>query len=217
MMKRIAGIAILALGLSACGGGGEVGESADVTTTQPDTAGTTKAASSPDASEPAEDDGDEGAGSGGVEAHSATVTIGGETYTFGDTGFAAQQCKPDLFGVFFAVLYMIDDEGNPDIERGVVNFTLLRDGVDSEQVEQWPELTVSIADLDLEWIADERGALELGIEAGMSQVDSYTVEGNRASGTATFYESNSYWAMVGGQADELETAQGSFEVVCADS
>lgn len=215
-MKRVAVIAVL-LGLAACGGGGDAEGDPDVTTTQPDTPETSEAAPSPEITEPAEADDDEGAGSGGVDAHYATVTLAGETYTFGDTGFAAQQCNPDLFGVFFAVLYMLDDQGNPDIEGGVVNFTLLREGVDPEQVEQWPELTVSISDPDMEWIADEEKASELGIESGMSQVDSYTVEGNRATGTATFYESNSYWAMVGGQADEMDTAQGSFEVNCADS
>ncbi len=50
------------------------------------------------------------------------------------------------------------------------------------------------------------------LEAGMSQVDSYTISGNSVSGTATFRE-NSHFASTGG-AGEVETAQGTFEATC---
>lgn len=214
-------VVIMTMLIAACGGSGDEGEpdASEVATTQADLSDATAGEQepTPDTTAPAANDGEDGDTTSGAESHFATATIDGETYIFGDTGFAAQRCSPSTFGMFFVVLYMVDDQGNPDIEGGVLNVVLPHDDTDPEELDQWPELTVSIADPDREWIADEKAAEEFDIDPGVSQVDSYTIDGNRVSGTASFYESDSYWAMLGGQADELEVAQGTFEVICADS
>lgn len=77
---------------------------------------------------------------------------------------------------------MVDGQGNPNIEGGGLTLILPHEGTDPEEIDQWPELTVSIADPDREWIADEKRTEEFDIEPGVSQVDSYTVDGSRASG-----------------------------------
>lgn len=200
----------IALLAAACGdSGGDAGatDPQDVTTTTaPDATTTTQPSGS-------DDGGSSGDGANG-DALQASATIDGVTYTFGDTGFAAQQCRPDFFGGFFAVLYMVDDQGNPNIEGGTINVALLHEDTDPAELDQWPEVTVSIADPDLKWIAAEKGNEGITIDPGISQVDSYTIEGTTVSGTASFYEQNSYWAVAGGQAEELVTATGTFEVSC---
>ncbi|HSJ70089.1 MAG TPA: hypothetical protein VLA29_00395 [Acidimicrobiia bacterium] len=210
--RTVIGLVIaIALVAAACGDSGSDEGATDpdnVTTTAPDESTTTQPSGSGDGGS-----GDAGGSTEG-DAHWASATIDGVTYTFGDTGFAAQQCQPDFFGVFFAVLYMVDDQGNPNIEGGAINVALLHEDADPAELDQWPEVNVSIADPDLEWIAAEQGNEGISIEPGISQVDSYTIAGNTVSGTASFYERNSYWAVAGGQAEELVTATGTFEVTC---
>jgi hypothetical protein len=206
----------VALLVAACGdSGGDEGatDPQDMTTTA-DASATTQPSGSDDGG--STDQGGSTDDSTNGDAHRASATIDGVTYTFGDTDFPAQQCSPDFFGVFFAVLYMVDDQGNPNIEGGNINLALLHEDADPAELDQWPEVNVSIQDPDLEWIAAERGSEGISIEPGISQVDSYTIDGNTASGTASFYERNSYWAVAGGQAEELVTATGTFEVTCGN-
>lgn len=205
----------VALLVAACGdSGGDEGaaDPQDVTTTAPDATTTTQPSGSDDGGSTdgggSTDDGADG------DAHRATATIDGVTYTFADTGFPGQQCLSDFFGVFIAALFMVDDQGNPNIEGGAISIAIPHEDTDRAEVDQWPEVSVNVNDPDLEWIADEKGAEEFEIEPGISQVDSYTVDGNTITGTASFYEQNSYWAVAGGQAEELVTATGTFEVTC---
>ena len=167
------------------------------------------------------DDADSDAGNDGGSSSSvsglgeATVTINGETYFFGETGFPALRCDPDLFGVFFVFLQMVDADGNEILGGGSVDMVLLQPGTDPEELDQRNEARVNIEALDQEWIADEEDITERELEAGTSQVDSYTIDGNRVTGTATFYEENSYWASIGDPSNEVAVTQGTFEVTCA--
>ncbi len=206
LVGLVMAVALLAAGCGDSGGDDGATDPQDVTTTTPDASTTTQASGS---------DGGGGTdeGSGG-DAHRASATIDGVTYTFADTGFAGQQCRSDFFGVFIASLFMVDDQGNPNIEGGAISIAIPHEDTDPAEVDQWPSVRVNVKDPDLEWIADEVAAEEFSIEPGISQVDSYTVEGNTITGTASFYEQNSYWAVAGGQAEELVTATGTFEVTC---
>jgi hypothetical protein len=142
-----------------------------------------------------------------------TATINGETRFFGDAGFPALRCEPDMFGIFFVFLQEVDESG-AEVSGGSLALTLLLEGTDPEVVGQENEAHLKVDDQD--WIADPEDIAERGLEAGMSQVDSYTVTGNSVSGTATFYEEESYYATTGGSSDPVVTMQGSFEVTCAD-
>ena len=89
----------IALLATACGGGTGASEddSAAVTTTTiaPEAAPSTVAQSSV-----SEDDGSQPAPADVAGIGEGTATINGNTYVFGDTGFAALRCEPDIVGRF---------------------------------------------------------------------------------------------------------------------
>jgi hypothetical protein len=147
----------------------------------------------------------------------ATVTIEGETYYFGEGSLGAFQCEPDFFGVFIVALGMVDESGAEIPSGGNLQLALLLDGTDPAVVDQLPEVNVGISAKDEDWSADEEATQQFDqLEPGSSQVDDYTIDGLSASGTATFFEKNSYFAFLGGAADSIRTTQGQFEVTCAD-
>ena len=49
----------------------------------------------------------------------------------------------------------------------------------------------------------------------MSQVDSFTVDGNRVTGTATFIDADAARAALSGNGEMPDPVQGTFEVVCS--
>ena len=221
-MNRILVLGVSVVLAASCGGGDD--DSADAATDERSADTTAQTASSGDsesdpesesestttpttAAAPASGDAVSGIGS-------ASVTIEGATYYFGETSAPAPQCKPDLFGVYLVNLPMVDEGGNEIPSGGRLSLVLLRDGVDPDEVDQLPEAALTIAELDEEWIANEEALEMLGLEVGTSQIDSYTIDGNTASGTATLYEQNSYYAFLGGSADSVSTTQGTFEVTC---
>lgn len=210
-MVRITSVVAIALLATACGGGTGASEddSAAVTTTTiaPEAAPSTVAQSSV-----SEDDGSQPAPADVAGIGEGTATINGNTYVFGDTGFAALRCEPDMFGAFFVFLLQVDESG-AEVPDGRLSLALLLEGSDPEELGQGNEANLSIDGQD--WIANEEDVAERGIEAGSSQVDSYVIEGNTVSGTATFYEEESYYATTGGSTDPIVTAQGTFEVTCS--
>lgn len=220
MQRLILAIVVMLVALTACGGGGDSSEAGDpeASTTaaaadpEVTTSDTAPAAGDEEPGNEAADDSDSDSVSGIGEA---TLTINGETYFFGETSFPALRCDPNMFGVFFVVLPMVDEQGNAVPSGGGLELVLLQEGTDPEELDQRNEVRLDLDSLDQEWIADEEDIAERDLEPGTSQVDSYTIDGNRASGTATFYEENSYWASVGDPANEVATAQGTFEVTCA--
>lgn len=156
--------------------------------------------------EPADDDGDEPVNAGPVNV--ATVTVGDKTYEADVTPGNLQRCDSDFFNAFWALgggmelfLPPPDDPNHSDAPRVVV-----KDDASG-----------------LEWIADP-SASSLGslsgddydfkIPEGDSQVDSFSVDGNTATGSATFIEQEEYFQWTGG-GDQPEPVQGTFTVTCA--
>lgn len=223
-MNRLLVVGVSVVLAASCGGGDD-----DSAGTTPDErpVNTEAPADSPPATEPESEPDSESesttAPTGGGSASgddvvsgigSASLTIGGTTYYFGETSAPAPQCKPDLFGVFLVNLPMVDADGTEAASGGRFALTLLRDGVDADEVDQLPEASVTIEALDEEWIASEEAIQNFNLDAGTSQIDSYTIDGNTASGSATFYEQSSYYAFLGGSAEGVTTAPGTFEVTC---
>ena len=77
---------------------------------------------------------------------------------------------------------------------------------------QWdqPYVRVSDDENDLDWRAGDDIAVQM-VGEGMSQVDSFTHDGQRASGTATFID---LYAVQ--RQESPEPVQGSFEFACSD-
>lgn len=202
-MRRLALLSVLALLIAACGG--DSGD--DTAATQADTGSDTTTAqeSDPESESPdttaAPSGGDDDGSSSDVDGIGVgTVTIGGETFEFGDAGQPGLQCMPEAFGVaFLAALQRTDGDGG-------INLGIPFPG-EEDTAGIMPELQVS-AD-DAEWFANEEWAAERDIPAGSSQVDSYEIDGNTIRGTATFYNRDSQF----GEPEEIET--GTFEVTCA--
>lgn len=124
----------------------------------------------------------------------AVVTIGGETFNFAivDDGGS---CNPDLFGVYRALLTRVDDDGEPVEWPDQPGFT---EGIDIVVPHEGEAQMVILGYFDgMEWSAGEDGNDE-------SSIDSATVDGTRAEGTATFVNESG------------ETAEGTFEVVCVE-
>lgn len=225
MRRRVLAAAFLLL-IAACGGGDDAAQddvaagadAATTTTAAPVQSGGDSSSGGSQTDGGASEDDASGGDSGGAAVSGlgvGSVTINGETYQFGDSGFPALQCNPDLFGVFFAVLAMVDDQGNEVADGGGLELVLLHPGSDPEELGQTNEARVRIGSLEEEWIADEEDIAERELDPGTSQVDSYTIDGDRASGTATFYEEETYWASVGDSSKTVSVTEGTFEVTCA--
>ena len=133
----------------------------------------------------------------------ARVTIDGVVYEFGDHGPPAT-CSPDFFGGFFAVLYSEDLSENFTVE-------LWNEGAGDGQQTTAAGMKVD-ADgetLDLEANPEQSWP---AAEAGTSYVGPFAYEGNRASGTIHFINSE-----VAYNADlaPLDPIVAEFEVECA--
>lgn len=188
-MKRLS-ITLTVLALAACGGG-DGGESPEPTAAAGEAATSTEpsAESTPPETTTPETTAATQSQSPGPERSGAVITVGGETFTYAvvDDGGS---CNPDFFGAFRAILTRIDENGDPvPLEDAGEGFT---EGV-----------TISVSET-LEgviggprWTAGQDGD-------ETTSIDSVEIDGNRASGTATF--------AVGTD----ETAEGRFEVVCVD-
>lgn len=185
-----------ALVLAACGGGGTGDDDQAATTAAVASPETTVQAPEPTTTtEATQDTGDaeedstaqpttSGRGSG-------SITVGGETYLFAvvdDEG----SCDPDLFGVgFSAVLTRVDQDGNPI------------------EMQDRPGSTEGVT-VALPFEADTGGVIGGNFagtawSAGLdeeSSIDSASIDGPRAEGTATFVTGDG------------EVVQGTFEVTC---
>lgn len=195
-------------------GGGE--EAAPTTTSAPSDDGGSADAGTTPTTAASQGDGEtsDGGGSGAASGiGTASVTLNGETYLFGETSFPALRCDPDMFGIFWVLLMRVDEAGNEIPSGGSLDLELVQEGA---QVDETNTAELKITDLDQEWVANPDDIELLGLDPGTSQIDSFTIDGNTVSGTATFYESNSYYAAVGGTADEVAVAQGTFEATCSE-
>lgn len=142
-----------------------------------------------------------------TEGGFGTVTIGDETWEFeAFESIPIAACDADFFGGFFAVL--TDGE---DMMQPLNGMTLTLPGGDFTDP---PELSVNIAvGGEADWIADEtiyeRNA---DLPEGIG-VTSFSIDGGTATGTALFYEEESFLQFNAGLG-ELVTAEGTFEVTC---
>jgi len=197
--------AAVALVLAACSGGDD---STDTVADEPAAATddtTDQAAADSSADEPATDESaaDEPVVDEPVTGDSvASVTIDGTTYEVDVSLGPAPQCDPDFFAAFLV------SGGDPD---GF--FHALLPPPDDPNHTDPPSVSLRVNNGDLEWIADPSKQM-FGVEEGESQVDSFTVDGNTASGTATFVELNETYAHSGG-GDKAQPVTATFEITCA--
>lgn len=192
---------VIGLIAASCGGSSDdaasSGSETTATTSGASDASTTTSAESTETTE-APDTG------GGATESTATVTIDGVDYVFDDASVGAT-CDSDFFGGFFAVLRGEDMATNFEVElwnEGTGDGTRLpRAGM---KVEANGEILDLEADPETSWPA---------AEAGSSYVGPFTYEGNSASGTIHFINTE-----VAYNADlaPLEPIVAEFEVTCAD-
>jgi hypothetical protein len=195
-------LALLLIATAACGGGDDAPEATNGT--EP---GGSEATSEPGAATPGAENGDESDDSGDAPAAGgasvAVITIGEYRYEIDVTPGAIQRCDPDFFGGFWAL-------GSGD--GGTLELELWPDGMEGET----DRVAVSDNENDFDWVADAEADFMGVVETGVSQVDSFTVDGSTASGTATFIEENAVFAAVGGTGEPPEPVTGTFEVVCGE-
>jgi hypothetical protein len=222
-MKRWSVVALAVAMVMAAGCGGD---DADAATTQEP--GNTQSSGASDTSPPATSAGGGNAttaappsDSGDSDADIAVVTIGDTTWRFGLGGQAFTRCDYNQFstGNVFAAMVQVDDAGEPVLIEGAAAANVLLElnpddyadlGLDA------PGIEVKDRANDQEWIADIQDESDFDIDPGTSQVTSLTIDGRTASGTATFYDRNTYFAWVGGTGDKPAGVEGTFEVTCAE-
>lgn len=120
-------------------------------------------------------------------------------------------CQPSLGGgAFFANLPLLDESGEIVGETSGLQVVLPLEGIDFGEVPH-----VTFIHEEEAWLADPEEIALGGLDPGTSQVDDYTIDENNASGTATFFERQSWSAWSTGSADSYLVAQGMFEVTCA--
>jgi hypothetical protein len=205
--------------VAACGGA-DPADDAGPDTTSAGPAVSSGDEPSPSTSNPAEETPDTSPAVAGLGE--ASITIEGETLHFGETSFPALRCEPDMFGVFWVLLGQVDEQGDEVADGGLLELKLLLGGTDPDEVGQVPESMLRLPERDQEWIAD-REQIELSstdplpgeLDPGTSQIDEYTIDGNSISGTATFFEENSWFAYSAGNAANYLTATATFEATCA--
>lgn len=198
--RTVAAICAFVTISAACGGdesgttAGSEGVEAPTTTTGQVESATPTIQDDPGATAPIETvvDQDDGAG---AESYAA-VTVGDRTWEFAPTGFLTERCDTDFFGGYWVLF--------------TTGVTILLPGPnwEAQGVDQTPNIIVNLEDEGLEWVADPETSLP-GVEAGQSQIDSFEIDGNRASGTATFIEANA------ANAGTAEPVTGTFEATCA--
>jgi hypothetical protein len=203
---------VLLLMVASCGGGG-AGDPQDTVATTTAADGTsgpgTTSAQSPATT----------AANGGSAA-TGLVTIGEMTWQFGLGDQAFTQCEYDQFGTgnLFAAMVLVDDAGAPVMTDGGaaanVLFELYPDNYEELGLDP-PGIELDDKANEQLWIADIIDEVDFDIQPGISQVTSLKIDGPIASGTATFYDRNVYFAWLGGTGEEPAGVEGTFQVDCA--
>ena len=218
-MKRFnVGVAVVmvALVLAACGGSSDESASTSSTSTS-SSSGADQANAPSDDVEATSDNEDTETAGGGVEDHfdtaggAATVTIGDETWEFAlvdDIPIA--NCDADFFGGFVAILTNSD----ADMSSPMDALTVPLPGGDFTDP---PTVAVNLAASGgTEWIADETiYEQNADLPAGLG-VTAFSIDGATASGSASFFEQESFYQFNAGNGD-LEVADGTFTVTCASN
>lgn len=158
----------------------------------------------PESREPASDSpsADETGSAAGGPVNVATVTIGDRTLEFDVTPGGIQRCDPEFFGAFWVLGGGLDmllvAEDHPDHDPPSIKI----DDPDDPDVEWWAAAEIN----------DSLGA-EV-VPEGASQVDAISIDGNTATGTATFIERSAINTI--DPPTVPEPVAGSFEVTCED-
>ena len=172
------------------------------TTTAGDDATTTTAAST--------DGGDSGSNPSG-DSEYAIVTIGTETYEADMSGTLAACIA--LGGAVGGVGQIIEPGS------GTIDMTIPPENWESSS-EDWdpPSIRVDLGEdangVPIDWRAGGDLVESMPDLAGKSQVDSFAVDGATASGTATFIDFFQVQLASGGQVDDPEPVEGTFEINC---
>lgn len=206
-------LAVSALIVASCGGGGEGSTSSTEAAPDADSGASGETATTLPTGEPAEpaEEDTEGSESQDPGERSAVITIDGEATTYdldditysnveGVEDLTFETCDPDFFGSgrFYAIGYAVDDEGellvDEDGELAGFSMDLPPDDWEATQREA-PSFELSLQDLDLEMASPDE------VAGGKM---SWTIEDTRASGTAVFVDFESTYTV-------------DFEVTCEGS
>lgn len=204
---------MLALVLAACGGTSDE-------STNDSSASTSNSPESTQASDSSEDVGtsdnqETEPTAGAIGDHfdtaggAATITIGDVSWDFAlPEGHPLAACDADFFGGFVAGL----TTGSADLTEPADWMSVRLPGGDFTDL---PAVTVKLTvNSEDEWIADETiYEQNADLPAGLG-VTSFSIDGTTASGTATFFEQESFYQFNAGNGD-LIVADGTFTVTCA--
>jgi hypothetical protein len=207
-------ILAFALVAAACGGASDApAASVGASGVSPTSAAGTPAAGTPAAGSSA------ASTSAGESNPRAEVSISGSTFVFEQRGpGAASSCGPDINGTFIARLRLVDESGQLTSRSGL-ELDLSHDGVGAPG----NRIVVRLGHLDEAgdlpytpgWYADaDQAEGSTGLDPGTSQVDSYVIDGDSVSGTATFVDFESDAAFFRGEIDAVESVPGTFMVTC---
>jgi hypothetical protein len=217
-LRRNMGVVVVAVALVAAACGGSSDSSQNTPTTQSQDGQTDEQTSGSTTSAPKSDSGqsdgttstaESGETSGGsgtsdsdhprADVSHATVTVGDEVFyfaqvdengNFDDNG----DCDPEFLGLQFrAILRRVDEQGK-NVLMGDTGDLVGYQGVSVGFTDAGPD----------EWFIAMTGSWQAWSVAGNGTVDSVTIDGNKASGTATFVDV---------EGDGQPTG-GTFEVVC---
>lgn len=167
------------------------GDSDDTTGTDP--SDSDDAGVDTDAPEPTDASGS----SGGL--NTAVITVGGESYEFEWEAGSIQKCDTDFFGGFWAIAATTSDQSSFQ--------AVLRP--EDDPVDDVSSVEVSGGDgTGVHWTADPEETIGQTVENWPAQVDSFEINGNTASGTATFVGDFTF-------GEEPEGTPGTFEITCA--
>jgi hypothetical protein len=161
-----------------------------------------------------------GTSSDGEPIAEATVTIGAETLTFREKGFrATANCRANDNGTFRALLGLVDEAGE-NLQPSELDLNLVHDsaagggGGDNSIGISLRHLDDGSLSIIPGWYAGADRAEKTGLPPAISQVDSFVIDGNSVSGTATFVDTESDVAFFRGEVDSVDSVQGTFSVVC---
>jgi len=212
-MKKLAFLVVLSLVAVACGGSDSNADEGndDVATTEASdgtVAPSDDDEASVDTTTPTADDDPDGSATGGENV--AIVTIGDQTWEFdANPEGPITDCDPDFFGAFWVIGEAEDGSS--------LNLLLPPEG--DPNFDDPPSVRVADRATEADWTADvtliETANYGDVLVEGDSQLDTYSVDGNTASGTATFVDENQIFAVLGGSTEAVEPMSGSFEVSCA--
>ena len=199
LSTSIVSVLLLALALAACGdddtAGSDITSSAATQTTE---AGTGVGG------QDAVDELDFGDGA-------AVVTIGDTTYEFA-LGGSSTVGNTTYIGVCQTLFGVIAGEGfDPAGTDTRLSFEITPEDYEAQGFDP-PSIEVRIGD-EARWVADQTLAEAAPEFAGMSQVDSWTIDGNVATGTATFIEVEPFGI---GPVEGAAPMAGTFELACAE-